>query len=434
MDMSKIKICLETLSKFVGKGDIDGIRGEIAAAKELLMSGKGAGNDFLGWVDLPARTEGKIVERVEREAARLAGMSETVVVIGIGGSYLGTRAVVEALAANDRREKGAKIVYAGHTMDPDYYAQLMERLDREEYSAVVISKSGTTTEPAIAFRLIRQHLEKKYGKEEAKRRIAVVTDEKKGALHSIAGAEGLPQFVIPDNVGGRFSVLTPVGLLPIAAAGYDISKLLEGARGMQKECAESESLEESTALMYAALRNVLYRKGYKVEILTSFKYGLRYFSEWWKQLYGESEGKEGKGILPYSLSFTTDLHSLGQYVQEGERMIFETMMEVKESTREYTVPRDAEDIDGLNYIAERTLTYVNNNALKGTRKAHYDGDVPVIGLEIERIDEEVLGEMIYMFEYACAVSGYTLGVNPFNQPGVEAYKTNMFRLLGKPGV
>ena len=431
--MSNIKLSLETLSKFVGKEDIDGIRGEIAAAKEVLMSGKGAGNDFLGWVDLPTRTDEAFVERIEKEAERLAKMSETVVVIGIGGSYLGTRAVVEALAANDRKQNGANIVYAGHTMDPDYYAQLMKRLDKEDYSVVVISKSGTTTEPAIAFRLIRQHLEKKYGKEEAKRRIAVVTDEKKGALHSIAGAEGLPQFVIPDNVGGRFSVLTPVGLLPIAAAGYDIRKMLEGARRMQKECAESRSLEECTALMYAAIRNVLYRKGYKVEILTSFKYGLRYFSEWWKQLYGESEGKEGKGILPYSLSFTTDLHSLGQYVQEGERMIFETMMEVKASTREYTVPTDAENIDGLNYIAERTLTYVNNNALKGTREAHYDGNVPVIGMEIERIDEEVLGEMIYMFEYACAVSGYTLGVNPFNQPGVEAYKTNMFRLLGKPG-
>ena len=431
--MSHIKLILESLSKFVGKAEIEGIDSEIAAAREVLMSGKGAGNDFLGWVDLPTRTDESLVERVEQEAERLAKMSETVVVIGIGGSYLGTRAVVEALATNDRKKNGANIVYAGHTMDPDYYALLLKRLDKEDYSVVVISKSGTTTEPAIAFRLIRQHLEKKYSKEDAKKRIAVVTDERKGALHSIAGAEGLPQFVIPDNVGGRFSVLTPVGLLPIAAAGYDIRNLLEGARKMQKECAEAKRMEESPVMTYAAIRNILYRKGYKIEVLTSFKYGLRYFSEWWKQLYGESEGKEGKGILPCSMNFTTDLHSLGQYMQEGERILFETMMEVKESTREYTVPNDAENIDGLNYIAEKTMTYVNNNALNGTRKAHYDGGVPVIGMEIERIDEEVLGEMIYMFEYACAVSGYTLGVNPFNQPGVEAYKTNMFRLLGKPG-
>ena len=239
--------------------------------------------------------------------------------------------------------------------------------------------------------------------------------------------------MIPDNVGGRFSVLTPVGLLPIGGAGYDIDKLVSGAQAMQRECAEKKSLEENPALMYAAIRNLLYRKGYKVEILTSFKYGLRYFSEWWKQLYGESEGKDGKGILPYSLSFTTDLHSLGQYVQDGERMVFETMIEVAQSNQEFSVPNDEANIDGLNYIAERTLTYVNNNALKGTREAHVAGGVPVIGLEIPQIDEEVLGQMIYFFEFACAVSGYTLGVNPFNQPGVEAYKTNMFRLLGKPG-
>lgn len=431
--MGKIKLNIESVSEFVTAGEIDSIRGEIAAAKELLLSGNGAGNDFLGWVNLPSEIGSDFLKKVKDEANRLAGMSQTIVVIGIGGSYLGTRAVVEALASKEYSEQGAAIVYAGHTMDPDYYAQLMARLDKEEYSVIVISKSGTTTEPAIAFRLIRQHLEKKYGKGEADKRIAVITDAQKGALHTIAGAEGYPQFVIPDNVGGRFSVLTPVGLLPIGGAGYDIEKLVMGAREMQHECAEKQCLEENPALMYAAVRNLLYRKGYKVEILTSFKYGMRYFSEWWKQLYGESEGKDGKGILPYSLSFTTDLHSLGQYVQDGERMVFETMIEVVQSNREFSVPRDEANIDGLNYIAERTLTYVNNNALKGTREAHVAGGVPVVGLEIPQIDEEVLGQMIYFFEFACAVSGYTLGVNPFNQPGVEAYKTNMFRLLGKPG-
>ena len=401
--------------------------------KPTTVSGSGAGNDFMGWLKLPGSIQEDTLNAIESEAERLAKMSDTVVVIGIGGSYLGTRAVVEALLAKERKNRAANIVYAGHTMDPDYYSQLMKRLDKEDYSVIVISKSGTTTEPAIAFRLIRRHLEKKYGKEGASRRIAVITDAQKGALHTIATAEGFPQFVIPDNVGGRFSVLTPVGLLPIAAAGYDIAKLVAGAKEMLEECVNSKKVEDNPALLYAAIRNLLYCKGYKVEVLTSFKYGLRYFSEWWKQLYGESEGKNGKGILPCSMNFTTDLHSLGQYMQEGERMVFETMIEVEQSINEFSVPSDSENIDGLNYIADRTLTYVNNNALKGTRDAHVAGGVPVIGLEIPRIDEKVLGQLIYFFEYACAVSGYTLGVNPFNQPGVEAYKTNMFRLLGKPG-
>jgi len=431
--MSEIKLNTQEIDKFVTLADINGIRSEIESAREVLMSGNGAGNDFLGWLKLPENITENTINATVIEAERLAKMSDTVVVIGIGGSYLGTRAVVEALLAKGRKNRAADLVYAGHTMDPDYYAQLMKRLDKEDYSVIVISKSGTTTEPAIAFRLIRQHLEKKYGKEGANRRIAVITDAHKGALHTIANAEGFPQFVIPDNVGGRFSVLTPVGLLPIAAAGYDIAKLLAGAKEMQEECLCCKKIEESPALMYATLRNLLYRKGYKVEVLTSFKYGLRYFSEWWKQLYGESEGKDGKGILPCSMNFTTDLHSLGQYMQEGERMVFETMLEVAQSSNEFTVPSDIDNIDGLNYIADRTLTYVNNNALKGTRDAHLSGGVPVIGLEIPRIDEKVLGQLIYFFEFACAVSGYTLGVNPFNQPGVEAYKTNMFRLLGKPG-
>ena len=431
--MSVIRLNTEEIERKVLPSEWDGMNDEVAAARETLVGGDGAGSDFLGWLKLPGEITEDAIGEITSEAERLAKMSDTVVVVGIGGSYLGARAIVEAMQPKERKNKAANIVYAGHTMDPDYYAQLMSRLDREDYSVIVISKSGTTTEPAIAFRLIRQHLERKYGKDGARRRIAVITDAQRGALHTIAGTEGYPQFVIPDNVGGRFSVLTPVGLLPIAAAGYDIAKLVAGAREMQEECAAKRKTAENPALMYAAVRNLLYRKGYKVEVLTSFKQGLRYFSEWWKQLYGESEGKDGKGILPCSMNFTTDLHSLGQYMQDGERMVFETMIEVEQSAVEFTVPSDDENMDGLNYIAGRTLTYVNNNALQGTREAHTDGGVPVIGLKIPRIDEKTLGQMIYFFEYACAVSGYVLGVNPFNQPGVEAYKTNMFRLLGKPG-
>ena len=431
--MIDVKVNAGFLANIVSDDELSRVRVEAESAREKLMAGTGEGNDFLGWVKLPGGFEKEMMDNLVSEAERLAKMSETVVVIGIGGSYLGTRAVVEALASGRRKNRAANLVYAGHTIDPDYYAGLMTRLDREDYSVIVISKSGTTTEPAVAFRLIRRHLEKKYGREGANRRIAIITDARKGALHTIAEAEHYPQFVIPDNVGGRFSVLTPVGLLPIAAAGYDIEKLVSGASEMAEKCATARAFEDNPAMMYAALRNILYRKGYKVEVLTSFKYGLRYFSEWWKQLFGESEGKDGKGILPCSMNFTTDLHSLGQYMQDGERMLFETMLTVETSANEISVPNDIDNIDGLNYIADRSLTFVNNNALVGTREAHVEGGVPVIGLEVPRIDEKVMGELIYFFEYACGVSGYILGVNPFNQPGVEAYKTNMFRLLGKPG-
>mgnify|MGYP002622760146 FL=1 len=431
--MIDVKVNAGFLANIVSDDELNRVRVEAESAREKLMAGTGEGNDFLGWVKLPGGFEKEMMDNLVSEAERLAKMSETVVVIGIGGSYLGTRAVVEALASGRRKNRAANLVYAGHTIDPDYYAGLMTRLDREDYSVIVISKSGTTTEPAVAFRLIRRHLEKKYGREGANRRIAIITDARKGALHTIAEAEHYPQFVIPDNVGGRFSVLTPVGLLPIAAAGYDIEKLVGGASEMAEKCATARAFEDNPAMMYAALRNILYRKGYKVEVLTSFKYGLRYFSEWWKQLFGESEGKDGKGILPCSMNFTTDLHSLGQYMQDGERMLFETMLTVETSANEISVPNDIDNIDGLNYIADRSLTFVNNNALVGTREAHVEGGVPVIGLEVPRIDEKVMGELIYFFEYACGVSGYILGVNPFNQPGVEAYKTNMFRLLGKPG-
>ena len=357
-------------------------------------------------------------------------------VIGIGGSYLGARMVIEALqsefASMVRGEK-PYIVYAGHTLGEDYYSQLLTLLDREDYSVAVISKSGTTTEPAVAFRIVKAHLEKKYGKEEARQRIVAITDARKGALHTIAVQEGYPMYVIPDNVGGRFSVLTPVGLLPIAMAGYDVDQLMQGARDMRKVCIEKETLEENPAMMYAAARNVLYRSGVKVEMLVSALPNLRYLAEWWKQLYGESEGKEHKGLLPHSLSITTDLHSMGQYVQDGERLMMETMLHVKQPATHVPVPTDEKNLDGINYLVGKSLTEINDCAMQGTIEAHVSGGVPVLELEVERIDEYVLGQLIYFFEFACGLSGYTLGVNPFDQPGVEAYKKNMFRLLGKPG-
>ena len=344
--------------------------------------------------------------------------------------------VIEALQsefASMVRGKNPYIVYAGHTLGEDYYNQLLTLLEHEDYSIAVISKSGTTTEPAVAFRIVKAHLEKKYGKEEAARRIIAITDARKGALHSIAVQEGYPMYVIPDNVGGRFSVLTPVGLLPIAMAGYDIDRLLEGARDMRKICIEKETLEENPAMMYAAIRNALYRKGVKVEMLVSALPNLRYLAEWWKQLYGESEGKQHKGLLPHSLSITTDLHSMGQYVQDGERLMMETMLRVKSPATHVPVPVDEQNLDGINYLASKTLTEINDCATEGTIEAHTTGGVPVMEIEVERVDEYTLGQLIYFFEFACGISGYTLGVNPFDQPGVEAYKKNMFRLLGKLG-
>ena len=344
--------------------------------------------------------------------------------------------VIEALQsefASLVRGKKPYIIYAGHTLGEDYYSQLITLLDHEDYSVAVISKSGTTTEPAVAFRIVKAHLEKKYVKAEASRRIVAITDARKGALHDIAVQEGYPMYVIPDNVGGRFSVLTPVGLLPIAMAGFDIDRLMQGARDMRTVCLNENSLETNPALMYAAIRNVLYRNGIKVEMLVSSLPNLRYLAEWWKQLYGESEGKQHKGLLPHSLSITTDLHSMGQYVQDGERLMMETMLRVKTPTTHIPVPTDEQNLDGINYLTSKSLTQINDCATDGTIEAHVSGGVPVIEIEVERVDEYTLGQLIYFFEFACGVSGYTLGVNPFDQPGVEAYKKNMFRLLGKPG-
>ena len=409
---------------------------EIIAAREHLLKGDAAGNDFLGWVNLPEEYDKEEYARLKADVARLSPKSKIFVVIGIGGSYLGARMVIEALQsefASLVRSDKPYIVYAGHTLGEDYYSQLLNLLDHEDYSVAVISKSGTTTEPAVAFRIVKAHLENKYGKAEASQRIVAITDARKGALHDIAVKEGYPMYVIPDNVGGRFSVLTPVGLLPIAMAGFDTDRLLQGARDMRKICIEKNTLEENPAMMYAALRNILYRSGVKVEMLVSSLPNLRYLAEWWKQLYGESEGKEHKGLLPHSLSITTDLHSMGQYVQDGERLMMETMIRVKEPATHVPVPTDEQNLDGINYLVNKSLTEINNCATEGTIEAHLSGGVPVLEISVERIDEYTLGQLIYFFEFACGVSGYTLGVNPFNQPGVEAYKKNMFRLLGKPG-
>lgn len=434
--MNQIKIEKEHLLQFVSEQELLSISNEIIAAKRTLVSQEGLGNDFLGWINLPNEIDQTILDQIRHDVDRLASKSQLFVVVGIGGSYLGARAVIEALQsefAAMQCENRPYIIYAGHTLSEDYYAQLLRLLDTKDYSVAVISKSGTTTEPAVAFRIIKNHLEKKYGKAEAQNRIIAITDKCRGALHSIATQEGYSSYIIPDNVGGRFSVLTPVGLLPIAMAGMDIHQLIKGANDMREICLSNDSLDSNPALLYAALRNILYRKGKKVEMLVNFEPNLKYISEWWKQLYGESEGKDHKGILPHSLSFTTDLHSMGQYVQDGERLMFETVLSVEQPHNQVAVPNDKQNLDGINYLLGKSLTHINHNAELGTILAHAEGGVPVLRITVPTIDEYTLGQLIYFFEFACGVSGYTLGVNPFDQPGVEAYKRNMFRLLGKPG-
>ena len=431
-----LNLNIEHAQQFLPADSLAAIHPEILAARQTLLDGTGRGNDFLGWVDLPGELSQDIIDGIKADVTRLAPKCRLFVVIGIGGSYLGARAVIEALQSEFAAMEPAShpyIIYAGHTLSEDYYSQLLRLLDREDYALAVISKSGTTTEPAVAFRIVKAHLEQKYGKDEASQRIIAITDARKGALHDIALQEGYRSYVIPDNVGGRFSVLTPVGLLPVAMAGYDIDRLLQGARDMREVCISRDCYDDNPALLYAAVRNLLYRQGRKVEILENFVPHLKYISEWWKQLYGESEGKEGRGLLPHSLSFTTDLHSMGQYVQEGERLMFETVISVAQPRATVAIPADAQNLDGINYLLSKSLTDINHNAELGTILAHRDGGVPVLRLELPTVDEYVLGQLVYFFEFACGVSGYTLGVNPFDQPGVEAYKKNMFRLLGKPG-
>ncbi len=420
---------------FVPKSAIDSLAREAEFSNALLHTGEGAGNDFLGWVGLPSSITPETLKDIKSCAANLRELAEVVIVIGIGGSYLGTKAVLEALKNPFSEMMGEKptILFAGHTISEDYMAQLMEAVKDRSIATIVISKSGTTTEPAIAFRIIKQEIEKRYGLQEAAKRVVAVTDEKRGALKSVADAAGYKTFVIPDNVGGRFSVLTPVGLLPLAVAGVDIEALVEGAARMEKATGPSVPFADNPAAIYAAARWALYQKGYKIEILAAYEPSLQYLAEWWKQLYGESEGKQGKGIFPAGVIFSTDLHSMGQWVQDGERTLFETVVSVASSERKVVIERAEDDGDGLNFLAGKRLSEVNHKAEQGTTQAHVDGGVPNIRIEIERIDAGSLGELLYFFEKACGISGYLLGVNPFDQPGVEVYKKNMFRLLGKPG-
>ena len=395
-------------------------------------------NDFVGWLHLPTNYDKKEFARIKKAAKKIKKESDILVVIGIGGSYLGARAVIESLTSTfnnmltTKERKYPQILFAGNNLSPNYINELIEYIGDKDFSVNVISKSGTTTEPAIAFRIFREILENKYGIDEARSRIYVTTDKKKGALKTLADSEGYEEFVIPDNIGGRFSVLTAVGLLPIATAGIDIDKLMEGAKNAQERFDDS-NLKYNICYQYAVVRNILYKLCKTTEILVNYEPKMQYFTEWWKQLYGESEGKDEKGIFPAGALFTTDLHSMGQYIQDGRRTLFETVIRIKEPNSDIKINSDDDNLDGLNYLAGKGLDYVNKKAMEGTIEAHVSGDVPNIVIEIEKLDEESIGELIYFFEKACAISGNILGVNPFDQPGVEKYKTNMFKLLKKPG-
>ena len=433
--MESIKLNIQDAVFFAEK-QFNALEAESTAALTTLMEGTGAGNDFLGWVNLPGETSDELVSRIEATAKRLQEKCDYVVCVGIGGSYLGAKAVNTALADNFEfyyapNPNHPKVLYAGQNIGEDYMAQLEKLISGKRFGIIVISKSGTTTEPAIAFRILKELLEKEAGKDAAKDLIVAITDEKRGALRTLADREGYETYIIPDNVGGRFSVLTPVGLLPIAVAGNDIRALLNGAKDM--EAATKYAGPNNQSQIYARMRNALYRDGKKIELLVNFDPRLHFMSEWWKQLYGESEGKDGKGIFPASVDFTTDLHSMGQWIQEGERTIFETVISVRNQAVERRIPEDKDNLDGLNYLAGKRIDEVNKMAELGTKMAHVDGGVPNMRIEIDKLDEYNLGQLIYFFEKACGISGYMLGVNPFNQPGVEAYKKNMFKLLKKPG-
>ncbi|MBQ1989966.1 MAG: glucose-6-phosphate isomerase [Rikenellaceae bacterium] len=413
------------------------LRAAAEASNALLANGQGAGNDFLGWVALPQSIDAEQIAAVNEVADRLRSKAEVIVCIGIGGSYLGAKAVLEAMSNSfsllQRDRKEPIVLFAGQNISEDYTYELLDAVKDRELAVVVISKSGTTTEPAIAFRILKAELERRYGKAEAAERIVAVTDKARGALKTLATQEGYSTFVIPDDVGGRFSVLTPVGLLPLAAAGVDIEALVRGAQDMQKATDETVPYEQNIAAQYAAVRNALYAEGKKIEILASYEPKLQYIAEWWKQLYGESEGKEGKGIFPASVTLTADLHSMGQYIQEGERMLMETVISVAKPDHTIVIESDEENLDGLNFLAGKRISEVNRMAELGVQLAHTDGGVPNIRIELPAIDAYHIGALLYFFERACGISGYILGVNPFNQPGVEAYKKNMFALLDKPG-
>lgn len=423
---------------FINQEEVAAMKEIVGAAKEVLANKTGAGNEFLGWIDLPVDYDKEEFARIKKSAKKIQEDSEVLLVIGIGGSYLGARAAIEFLRHNfynmvsKEIRKTPEIYYVGNSISSTYLKHLIDVIGDRDFSVNMISKSGTTTEPAIAFRVFKEVLEKKYGQAEAGKRIYVTTDKSRGALKNLAMEEGYESFVVPDDVGGRFSVLTAVGLLPIAVSGADIDKLMEGAAAGRKRAMEAD-FEENDALKYAAIRNILHRKGKTIEILANYEPSLHFVSEWWKQLYGESEGKDQKGIFPAAVDLTTDLHSMGQFIQDGARTMFETILNVEESKCEIRIQEEPVDLDGLNYLAGQTVDFVNKNAMNGTILAHTDGNVPNLIVSIPRQDEYSLGELFYFFEFACGVSGYTLGVNPFNQPGVESYKKNMFALLGKPG-
>ncbi|WEG10952.1 glucose-6-phosphate isomerase [Pullulanibacillus sp. KACC 23026] len=419
---------------FMNQSEVDNLSEFVKVAHTMLHEKKSPGSDFLGWVDLPTDYDKEEFSRIKKAAERIRSHSKALIVIGIGGSYLGARAAIEALSHSfhNQMDGETEIYFAGQNISATYMTHLLEVIKDKDISVNVISKSGTTTEPAIAFRIFREYMEKKYGKEEAKNRIFATTDRAKGALKTLADEEGYETFVIPDDVGGRYSVLTAVGLLPIAVAGLDIDKMMEGAAAAAKKY-NNPDLATNQSYQYAAVRNALYRKGKSIELLVNYEPHLHYVSEWWKQLFGESEGKDQKSLFPASVDFTTDLHSMGQYVQEGRRDLIETAVTVKKPNYDITIKEEASDLDGLNYLAGKTMDFVNKNAFTGTVLAHVDGNVPNLHVELDELNEFTFGEMVYFFEKACGVSGLLMGVNPFDQPGVEAYKKNMFALLGKPG-
>ncbi|MCD7739315.1 MAG: glucose-6-phosphate isomerase [Lachnospiraceae bacterium] len=435
---SKVTFDYGKAAPFIADHEVENIKGQAEAAKKLLLSKEGAGNDFLGWIDLPVDYDKEEFARIKKAAEKIQSDSEVLLVIGIGGSYLGARAAVEFLGhsfancVDKSVRKAPEIYFVGNSISSTYIAHLNQVIGDRDFSINMISKSGTTTEPAIAFRVFKKKLIEKYGREEANKRIYATTDKARGSLKNLANAEGYESFVVPDDVGGRFSVLTAVGLLPIAVSGVDIDELMAGAASARTRAIEAP-FEENDAVQYAALRNVLYRKGKKVEILANYEPSVHYVSEWWKQLFGESEGKDQRGIFPASVDLTTDLHSMGQFIQDGSRIMFETVIEIEKSREEITLEEEEVDLDGLNYLAGKTVDFVNKSAMNGTILAHTDGQVPNFVIKVPEVSAFCLGELFYFFEFACGVSGYMLGVNPFNQPGVESYKKNMFALLGKPG-
>lgn len=436
--MTHIQFDYTKAFSFFSEHELSYLKGAVTAAHTAIENKTGAGHEFLGWVDLPKNYNREEFARIQQAASKVKQDSDVLLVIGIGGSYLGARAAIEMLqhsfynALSKEKRKTPQIVFVGNNISSSYIHDVIDLLEGKDFSINVISKSGTTTEPAIAFRLFRKILEEKYGVEEARKRIYATTDKEKGALKTLANEEGYESFIIPDDIGGRYSVLTAVGLLPVAVANIDINQVMEGAEAARKELSSAD-IEENIAYQYAAVRNVLYNKGKTIEMLVNYEPGLQYFSEWWKQLFGESEGKDQKGIYPSSANFSTDLHSLGQYVQEGRRDLFETVIKVKKPRHEVKIENLENDLDGLNYLANQSIDFVNHKAFEGTMLAHTDGGVPNLIVTIPAMDAFTFGYLVYFFEKACAISGYLLGVNPFDQPGVEEYKVNMFALLGKPG-